>query len=249
MAVILGIDFYFRAKESKKGLTFVAKHVYEIPAMIPLIVFGIFEGQSVFNVAFRGIRLIRLFRLIQLVSRTSYILERTGNRLIYTAVFSTVAVSAGAIGIYIAEHNIEGTKITNLGDAFWWAIVTVTTVAYGDVYPITAEGRVIAAFLMIIGIAILGILISRLGAGLIESRLRPKPKPGEDTKNKIKEVVDILESLKQEEVDILIANIGGLHKDLQNTNNDSRLYCKSCGHINPEKSFFCNQCGQRIAHH
>jgi voltage-gated potassium channel len=88
---------------------------------------------------------------------------------------------------------MEGTKITNLGDVFWWAIITVTTVGYGDVYPITVEGRVIAAFLMIVGIAILGILISTLGAGLIESRLKPRPKPGEDTKNKIKEGIDILE--------------------------------------------------------
>jgi len=73
--------------------------------------------------------------------------------------------------IYLIEHGVEGTKITNLGDAFWWAIVTVTTMGYGDVYPITAEGKVIAALLMIVGIAILGILISTLGAGLIESRL------------------------------------------------------------------------------
>jgi voltage-gated potassium channel len=88
--------------------------------------------------------------------------------MIYTIVFSIMAVSFGAVGIYIIEHSVEGTKITNLGDAFWWAIVTVTTVGYGDVYPITAEGKVIAALLMIVGIAILGILISTLGAGLID---------------------------------------------------------------------------------
>jgi voltage-gated potassium channel len=243
VAGILSIDFYIRAKESKQRGRFVAKHAYEIPAMIPLLVFGIFESQSVFNVVIRGLRLIRLFRLIQLISRTSHILERTGNRLIYTAAFSALAVSSGAVGIYVVEHNIEGTKITNMGDAFWWAIVTVTTVGYGDVYPITAEGRLIAAFLMIVGIAILGILISTLGAGLIESRLRPKPKLGEDAKNKIKEAIDNLELLKKDEVDTLIANIGGLHKELQNTNKEYQIYCKVCGQINPEKSLFCNQCG------
>ena len=246
VAIILGIDFYFRVRESKEGLTFVAKHAYEIPALIPLVVFGIFESQSVFNVALRGLRLIRLFRLIQLVSRTSYILERTGNRLIYTAVFSTMAVSSGAIGIYIVEHNIEGTKITNLGDAFWWAIVTVTTVGYGDVYPITVEGRVIAAFLMIVGIAILGILISTLGAGLIESRLKPRPKPGEDTKNKIKEGIDILEVLQKEDVSSLVTMITNLHSELHKSHTPSQLSCIKCGHINPEQSVFCNQCGQSI---
>lgn len=246
VAIILGIDFYIRIRESREGLKFVAKHAYEIPALIPLVVFGIFESQSVFNVVLRGVRLIRLFRLIQLVSRTSYILERTGNRLIYTAVFSTMAVSAGAIGIYIVEHNIEGTKITNLGDAFWWAIVTVTTVGYGDVYPITVEGRVIAAFLMIVGIAILGILISTLGAGLIESRLKPRPKPGDDTKNKIKEGIDILEILQKDDVNSLITMITNLHSELHKSHSSSQLSCIRCGHINPERSLFCNQCGQSI---
>lgn len=236
------VDFDGKGKYSAP-VKFVAKHAYEIPAMIPLVVFGIFESQSIFNIALRGLRLIRLFSLIQFVSRTSYILERTGNRLIYTAVFSAMAVSAGAIGIYIVEHNMEGTKITNLGDAFWWAIVTVTTVGYGDVYPVTVEGRVIAAFLMIVGIAILGILISTLGAGLIESRLKPRPKPGEDTKNKIKEGIDILEVLQKNDVKLLITMITNLHTELHKSHTISDLSCIRCGHINPEQSLFCNQCG------
>jgi voltage-gated potassium channel len=160
--------------------------------------------------------------------------------MIYTIVFSIMAVSFGAVGIYIIEHSVEGTKITNLGDAFWWAIVTVTTVGYGDVYPITAEGKVIAALLMIVGIAILGILISTLGAGLIESRLKPKPKRGEDTKNKIKEGIDILEVLQEKDVNSLLIMITNLHKELHTTHTQTQLSCVDRGHINPEMSFFCN---------
>jgi voltage-gated potassium channel len=173
VVIILIIDFSLATRESKEGIKYILKHAYELPAMIPLLVFGVLESESAFTIALRGLRLIRLFRLIQLFSRISIVLGRTGNRMIYTIVFSIMAVSFGAVGIYIIEHSVEGTKITNLGDAFWWAIVTVTTVGYGDVYPITAEGKVIAALLMIVGIAILGILISTLGAGLIESRLKP----------------------------------------------------------------------------
>ena len=94
----------------KEGTNFVLKHAYELPSMIPLIVFGIFESESALNVALRGLRLIRLFRLITLASRISYILGRTGNRIIYTVVFSTIAVSIGAIGVYIVEHN-GGNKV------------------------------------------------------------------------------------------------------------------------------------------
>lgn len=246
VVIILIIDFYFRMKESKEGIRFILKHAYELPAMIPLIVFGLLESQSVFNMALRGLRLIRLFRLINLASRTSYILGRTNNRIIYTVIFSVMAVSVGAVGMYIVEHNVEGTKITNLVDAFWWAIVTVTTVGYGDVYPITLEGRVIAALLMVVGIAILGVLISTLGAGLIESRLKAKPKPGEDTKNKIKEGVDILELLQRDDVDSLIKLITNLHTELHKPQSQSELSCINCGHINPVMSLFCNQCAYSI---
>ena len=246
VVVILITDFYFRMKESKQGIKFLIKHCYEIPAMIPLFVFGLLESQSMFNVGLRGIRLIRLFRLINLFSRTSYILGQTNNRIIYTIVFSIMAVSIGAIAMYMVEGNAQGTKITNLADAFWWAIVTVTTVGYGDVYPITSEGRVIAALLMIVGIAILGILISTLGAGLVESRLKPKPKPGEDTKNKIKEGIDILELLQKDDVNSLISMITNLHGELHKPQSESQLSCISCGHINPKLSLFCNQCGYSI---
>ncbi len=242
VVVILIFDFYYRMKESKEGTRFVLKHVYELPAMIPLVVFGIFESESALNIAFRGLRLIRLFRLISLASRISYIIGRTGNRIIYTVVFSTIAVSIGAVSIYIVEHNVEGTKFTNIGDAFWWAMVTITTVGYGDIFPITVEGKIIAGFLMVIGIAILGVLISTLGAGLIESRLKTNPKPGEDTKNKIKEGIDILEVLDKNDVNSLLKMITNLHTDLNNIQSHSELSCLKCGHINPKNSLFCNQC-------
>jgi voltage-gated potassium channel len=162
-------------------------------------------------------------------------------------VFSAIAVSIGAIAIYIVEHNVEGTKITNIGDAFWWAIVTITTVGYGDVYPITIEGKIIAGFLMIVGIAILGILISTLGAALIESRLKPKPKPGEDIKIKVKEGVDILELLDKEDVDSLLKMITNLYTELHKPQDLIDLSCIKCGHINPESSLFCNQCSYSLS--
>jgi len=97
-----------------------------------------------------------------------------------------MAISGGAIGLYLVEGNVPESKVTNLGDAFWWTIVTVTTVGYGDIYPVTVEGKIIASILMIIGIGILGVLISTLGASFIESRLKPKMKiEAEESKKKI----------------------------------------------------------------
>jgi len=70
------------------------------------------------------------------------------------------------------------------------------------------------------------------------SRLKPKPKPGEDTKNKIKDAEDILELLQREEVDSLTLTTNRLHEQLHSNNIQSTLGCGACGHINPEKSLF-----------
>ncbi len=68
----------------------------------------------------------------------------------------------GGIGVYLAEHEQQGADITNLGNAFWWAVVTITTVGYGDYYPVTSAGRLIAVLVMFTGIGIVLTLIGML---------------------------------------------------------------------------------------
>jgi voltage-gated potassium channel len=89
---------------------------------------------------------------------------------LYFVPFSAIAVILGATSVYYIEssHSGEETKIKTLGDAFWWAMITVTAVGYGDFYPVTTGGRIIALILMIVGNTILGALISTIAATLIE---------------------------------------------------------------------------------
>src|SRR5436853_326114 len=75
----------------------------------------------------------------------------------YVALTTIVVIALGAIGIFAVEHG-ENKAIGSLGDAFWWAIVTTTTVGYGDVSPVTTEGRLIAVALMVVGIGFIGVL-------------------------------------------------------------------------------------------
>ena len=159
VVVILDADFYKRLRESGQGSRFLLTHCYEIPAMLPLILFAALEQDPSFiGAAIRSLRLIRLFRLVQLFFRTLKFFE--GRRILYIIVFSAMAVTLGAVAEYLVESTDPEAKITDIGDAFWWAIVTVTTVGYGDLYPVTPGGKIVASMMMIIGIAILGVLIS-----------------------------------------------------------------------------------------
>jgi voltage-gated potassium channel len=92
----------------------------------------------------------------------------------------------GGIGVYLAEHKHQGANITNLGDALWWAVVTITTVGYGEYYPITLVGRLIALAVMFSGIGIVVILvgiISQRRVKKIESRLEEISKRRESREN------------------------------------------------------------------
>lgn len=212
----------------------------------PSGVFGLIETNHIYDAALRSLRLVRLFRLIILFSRGARIVESTNNRILYTILLSSMAVTMGALTLYFEESNVEGTKVATIGDAFWWAIVTVITVGYGDVYPITIEGRVTSALLMITGIAVLGVLISTLGAGLVESRL--KKITIEDSRIiAIKERIDNLEEMDEEEIKSLNVSINSLHRDL--IKGDSHIYnlfSAKCDHANLGGALYCNMCGHSL---
>ena len=125
----------------------------------------------------------------------------------------------------VAESSNAGAKITNLGDAFWWAIVTATTVGYGDLYPVTIGGKIIASVLMIAGIAIIGIFITTLGSALIDSRLNKNKATTirpltftDEAKLLIKSKIDGLDNLNSKDVDALLSMIKNLHYSLQKNN-------------------------------
>ena len=125
-----------------------------------------------------------------------------------------MAIIIGAFGIYIAESSEETSTVRNLGDAFWLAIGTITTATYGDVYPVSIEGKAITVVLMFVGLPILGVFVSTIGATIIESRLR-KPEAqrrlfADDTKGLVKSKIDEIENLSPQDFNYLMISIQNL---------------------------------------
>ena len=81
---------------------------------------------------------------------------------------ATLAVLGASVAMWQVERG-SGGSIKNLADALWWAATTVTTVGYGDTFPVTAEGRAIAVILMIVGISIFGLLTATVAAFFVET--------------------------------------------------------------------------------
>lgn len=115
----------------------------------------------------RPLSLLRAFMVMQVLNRAWR--QSTRNQVImYATGASVLMILMGALTITETERYAAGSTITNLGTGFWWTITTMTTVGYGDTYPVTTTGRVIAAVLMIGGITMLGVLTATLSSWLVE---------------------------------------------------------------------------------
>lgn len=220
VTIILGIDYTFRLRRHPKGqrLKFIIKNWYEIPAMIPLIVYASFDTHVAIVVVLRALRLITFFRLVRLFRILSYFGD---SQLLYIAFFISITTVSGAISIYLVESQAADSDIKTLRDAFWWSVGIVSTIAPNNLTPVTTEGQIIASILMFVSIGVIAILISTLGSKLVQSRLKESKsiKPGEtvftrESKDDIKRKIDKIEDLNSQELDLLLSIIVSIHNTL-----------------------------------
>lgn len=116
---------------------------------------------------FRPLRLLRLVTLLSVLHRT--VGETLRGRVVtYVASSAALLVFVGALAVLDVEQAAPDAKIVTFGDALWWAITTITTVGYGDLYPVTPIGRMVAAALMMSGIAVLGVVTASIASWLVQ---------------------------------------------------------------------------------
>jgi voltage-gated potassium channel len=117
----------------------------------------------------RPIRALRILRLLRAVTVAGEGLTR-GKRLLtrhglhYVLLAAIILVFAGAAAELNFERKAPRANIHGYGDALWWAITTVTTVGYGDRFPVTAGGRGVAVVLMLVGIGLIGVITANVAS-------------------------------------------------------------------------------------
>jgi voltage-gated potassium channel len=118
------------------------------------------------------VRPLRALRVLRLGTVAMSGAQRSRHLLIsraplYAAGLAALAVVSAAVMELNAEQHAAGARIVNIGDAMWWAVTTMTTVGYGDFYPVTPAGKVIAAALMLTGIGLIGVITASVAAWFI----------------------------------------------------------------------------------
>lgn len=162
LTAVFAAEFGTRLYAAESRQAYVRAHWIDLVALVPPT---------------RGLRVLRLLRLLRLVrafagvARALTSLERLANHrgLVWLLTAWIGVMVLTSIGLYAAERGVNAAVTTPL-DALWWGVTTMTTVGYGDVYPITPEGRLAAATLMLLGIGLFSAITAVGTSFLLEGR-------------------------------------------------------------------------------
>lgn len=122
----------------------------------------------------RSVRLLRVFRILKLgkynraIQTLGEAIRRTAPELAIIGFAAAVIVVVSAMAMYYAENHAQPEAFRSIPDSLWWAVVTLTTVGYGDVYPVTLVGRIIAAIVMLLGIGLIALPTGIISAAMTE---------------------------------------------------------------------------------
>jgi voltage-gated potassium channel len=178
---VFTVEYLLRIATAPKPLAYIRSFfgIVDLLAILPF-----YLGLGVDLMALRAFRLLRLFRLFKLV-RYNRAIRRLGRAIRMVrdelVVFTAAAVFTlylCGIGIYYFEHTAQPKVFASVFDGMWWAAVTLTTVGYGDVYPITAGGRAFTVLVLFVALGAIAVPTGLISAAL--TRLHAVDEEAED---------------------------------------------------------------------
>jgi voltage-gated potassium channel len=167
------------------------------------------------------LRPLRVLLVLPFLVRALRGLERVLGtyRAAYVLVLGLLTAFTGSGLVLLLEGGSGGT-INGFGDALWWAITTITTVGYGDTYPVTAAGRVVAALVMLVGIVLFGVLTAGVAAYFVERVEEEEEREQDDKIDLVLKRLDEQEE-RDKKVDLLLEKLEELERRMEGPNGRS----------------------------
>ena len=164
------------------------RYIFSVVGLIDLFAILPFYLPLFFAMDGRFLRILRLFRLIRLFKMGRYstafalitkVFKKRKEELVISLTFLLVMLILASGLMYFVEHEAQPEAFSSIPETMWWGVATLTTVGYGDVYPITALGRFLGAIIAILGVGLFALPAGIIAAGF-ESELSKRRKDEEE---------------------------------------------------------------------
>ncbi|MGC6524841.1 MAG: ion transporter [Flavobacteriaceae bacterium] len=169
---IFSIEYLLRIYVSKKPL----QYIFSFYGFIDLVAILPFYLNGVLDLRFlRAFRILRIFRVVRLIkyndalNRFKKAFAIVKEEIILFFLITIVLIFITSAGIYYFEHQAQPEVFKSVFHSAWWSIVTLTTVGYGDVYPITLGGKIFTFFVLMIGVGIVTIPAGLVATALLKA--------------------------------------------------------------------------------
>lgn len=146
----------------------------------------------------RAARIMRIFRVLRGARATkiiaSFVLKRRAESVgLAAALVSLLLLIFSSIAVLHFEKTASEANIKSAEDAVWWAFATITTVGYGDRYPVTSEGRIVAMLLMVAGVGLFGTLSGFIAAWFLSPENQQQKNELENLRQEIRQLRELIE--------------------------------------------------------
>ena len=170
---IFSIEYLLRVFLNNKSFKYIFSF-FGIIDLLAILPFYLASGIDLRSVrVFRLFRLFRVFKLLQYndaIDRVSDAFSSVKKELVVFGVGTIFLLYVAAVGIYYCENPAQPEQFKSVFHSLWWAVTTLTTVGYGDIYPITLGGRIFTGFILMIGLGIVALPAGIIASSLTEAR-------------------------------------------------------------------------------
>ncbi|MHC4233135.1 MAG: ion transporter [Planctomycetota bacterium] len=170
---IFSIEYFLRVLVADKKIRFIFSF-FGIIDLLAILPFYLRLGIDLRSI--RSIRMLRIFRMLKLArySRAIHRLHRALNiikqELVLFFATTCILLYLSAAGIYLFENTAQPEAFKSVFHSLWWATITLTTVGYGDIYPVTVGGKIFTFFVLMIGLGIVAVPTGLMASALSKAR-------------------------------------------------------------------------------